>query len=261
MSANGRRPSITAAIIARDEAARIGDCLDCLQWAEERLVVLDAATRDETERTAVEHGARVVPRAFETFATQRDFALDTATGEWVLFVDADERISAALRDEVLQAVGDPGERVGFWIPRQNVVFGCSLQGGGWYPDPQLRLLKRGKARYDPLRGVHEIPLLDGAAGRLVEPIVHLSYETVDEFIRKQERYARLEAQRWLATYGRPRFRAVIGQPVREFYRRFVQLKGYRDGYVGFVLAVLTAWFVGKAVWMAYTRGDSLRQSA
>jgi glycosyltransferase involved in cell wall biosynthesis len=243
------KPSLTAAIIARDEEASIAECLRGLEWAE-RLVLVDAATTDRTREVARSMGARVEDRVFDTFAAQRDAALALASGEWVLFVDADERVSAALRDEVLARAGDPGENRGFWIPRLNYLVGRVVRGAGWYPDYQLRLLRRASARYDPLRVVHEVPLVDGPVGHLGEPFLHYNYRTLGEFVRKQERYSTLEAERWLATFGRPRRRALLGQPLREFWRRFVILRGYREGVLGLVLCVLLAWYAGRAVVLA-----------
>src|ERR671937_2849528 len=104
-------PRITAAIIARDEQELIGDCLRSVSWADEVLVLVDAATRDGTREIARSLGARVEERVFDTFAGQRDAALALATGDWVLFVDADERVSPALRDEVLSTVSAPGDAV------------------------------------------------------------------------------------------------------------------------------------------------------
>ena len=244
------RPSITAAVIARDEETMIGDCLRSITWADELLVLVDAASCDRTTEIARCHGARVEEEPFRDFAAQRDRALRLATGEWVLFVDADERVAPALRDEVLATVAAAGEHVGFWVPRDNYICGRLMRGAGWSPDYQLRLLKRGAARFDPKRVVHEQALLDGAAGHLRNALIHLNYRTLGEFVRKQERYASLEAQRWLAIYGRPRRRALLGQPAREFLRRYVQLRGYREGMLGLLLSVLLAWYTGKAVWLA-----------
>jgi glycosyltransferase involved in cell wall biosynthesis len=243
--------SITAAVIARDEEASIRDCLATLAWADERLVLVDAATIDTTRQIAHAAGARVAERAFDTFAGQRDAALDLASGDWVLFVDADERVSPALRQEVLARVATPGECVGFWVPRHNVLMGRVVRHAGWWPDYQLRLLQQGHARYDPRRVVHEVPLLDGPAGYLSEPLVHFNYGSLAEFFRKQERYTRLEARRWVATYRRrPRLRSLVGQPAREFWRRYVNLEGYREGALGLVLCLSLAWYAGKAVWLA-----------
>jgi (heptosyl)LPS beta-1,4-glucosyltransferase len=250
-------PAITAAIIARDEEAMIGDCLRSIEWADELLVLVDAATRDRTREIAASRGARVAEQPFENFAVQRDQALKLASGEWVLFVDADERVPLALRDEVLAAVASPGDHVGFWIPRDNYLCGRLVRAAGWYPDFQLRLLKRGAARFDPRRVVHEQALLNGPDGHLRNTLVHLNYRTLGEFVRKQERYACLEAQRWLATHGRPRLRALLGQPAREFCRRYFLLRGYREGMLGLLLSMILAWNAGKAVWLARHRRSEL----
>ena len=247
------RPRLTAAIIARDEEGMLGECLQSIAFADERLVLVDAATRDRTREVAHSNGARVAERVFENFASQRDAVLGLATGEWVLFVDADERVTPALRDEVLRAVTRPDGCRGFWIPRHNYLLGRVVRHAGWFPDYQLRLLERSASRFDPLRPVHELALVDGQIGHLREPLLHFNYRSLGEFIQKQERYCPLEADRWLASHGRPRRRALLGQPLREFWRRYVELAGYREGPLGLVLSALLAFYAGKAIWLAIRR--------
>lgn len=244
------RPRLTAAVIARDEEDLLGECLQSIAFADERLVLVDAATRDRTREVARGNGARVAERAFSNFAAQRDAALALATGDWVLFVDADERVTPALREEVLRIVSEPGGCRGFWIPRHNYLLGHVVRHAGWFPDYQLRLLERGAARFDPSRPVHELALVDGQIGHLREPLLHFNYRSLGEFIAKQERYCPFEAERWLARFGRPRKRALLGQPAREFWRRYVALEGYREGPLGLVLSVLLAFYAGKAIWLA-----------
>ena len=241
---------LTAAVIARDEERHIAACLDTLAFADERLVLVDAATLDRTREVARLHGARVEENVFLNFAAQREAALRLASGDWVLFVDADERVPVALREEVLRVLGQPvGER-GFWIPRHNYLFGRVIRHAGWYPDYQLRLLEKRAAHFDPVRVVHELAVVDGPVGHLREPLVHFNYSNLGEFIAKQERYANFEAERWLATYGSPRTRALVGQPLREFWRRYVELEGYRDGPLGLVLSLLLGYYTWKAVSIA-----------
>jgi glycosyltransferase involved in cell wall biosynthesis len=224
--------------------------LRSVTFADECLVLLDSATRDRTRDVALQHGARVEGRAFDNFAAQRDAALELATANWVLFVDADERVTPALRDEVLARVADPGDKRAFWIPRHNYLMGRIVRHAGWFPDYQLRLLERQSVHFDPLRVVHEVALVDGPVGYLNEPLVHFNYRGLGEFVRKQERYCALEAQRWLATFGRPRPRALVGQPAREFWRRYVELQGFREGGLGLVLSLVLAYYAGKAVFLA-----------
>jgi glycosyltransferase involved in cell wall biosynthesis len=242
--------SLTAAVIARDEERMIADCLASIAFADERLVLVDRSTTDRTREIARLHNARVSERAFDNFAAQRDAALELASGDWVLFVDADERVSTVLRDEVLSTIRQPHGKRGFWIPRHNYLMGRVVRHAGWFPDYQLRLLERSAAHFDPSRPVHEIAIVDGPVGYLREPLVHFNYATFSEFIARQERYCPLEAARWLSQFGRPRTRALLGQPLREFWRRYVELEGYRDGPLGFVLSLLLAYYAGKAIYLS-----------
>jgi glycosyltransferase involved in cell wall biosynthesis len=251
--------SLTAAIIARDEERTIGDCLDSIGFADERLVLVDSSTTDRTREIARLHDARVEERAFDNFAAQRDAALGLACGEWVLFVDADERVSPALRDEVVACLRRPDGMRGYWIPRHNYLMGRVVRHAGWFPDYQLRLLERSAAHFDPARPVHEVAIVDGPVGYLREPLVHYNYASLREFIAKQERYCPLEAERWLREFGRPRARAVVGQPLREFWRRYVELEGYRDGPLGLILSVTLAYYAGKAIFLSRRARGAVRQ--
>ena len=112
------------------------------------------------------------------------------------------------------------------------------------------------AHFDPARPVHELALVDGPIGHLAEPLLHFNYASLNDFVRKQEQYCRLDADRWLATFGRPRLRALFGQPAREFWRRYVELEGYREGGLGLVLSSLLAYYAGKAVLLARRSGHS-----
>ena len=235
------QPSLTAAVLARDEAANIERCLGALAWADERFVLVDAATTDDTAARAAAQGARVATRALESFATQRNAAIDRAGGEWILFVDADEVVTPALAAEIRAVLAQPGESVGFWIPRRNYICGRWVRHAGWYPDAQLRLLRRGRARYDETRPVHEVVLLDGPAGHLREPLIHYNYANLAQFRRKQARYAAIEACALRSRGVRPRPHNFLLQPLREFRRRYVTLGGYREGLLGLQLSALLAW--------------------
>jgi glycosyltransferase involved in cell wall biosynthesis len=242
---------LTAAVIARDEERMLPGCLETLAFADERLVLVDAATLDRTREVARLHGARVEERIFSTFAAQRDAALGLSLGDWVLFVDADERVTPALRDEVLSAVAASDGPRAYWIPRHNVLMGRVVRHAGWYPDYQLRLLQRAAvAGFDPNRPVHEVAVVDGPIGYLRFPLVHFNYRSLGEFVAKQGRYVRLDALRWRAEHGQPRTRALLGQPAREFWRRYVTLQGYREGPLGLVLCAVLAYYAGKAVYLA-----------
>ena len=230
--------AVTAAVLTLNEAEHLPGCLKTLGWAAEVLVV-DSGSTDGTAEVAAEFGARVVTRRFTNFAEQRNWALGLVTTPWVFFVDADERVPPPLAEEVRRAVGGP--YVGYWIPRKNLILGRWVRGGGWWPDYQLRLFKVGCGRYDPAWPVHEVVRVDGPVGRLENPLTHINYSTVGEIFAKQRRYAPLEVLRLRQQGVGSRPHRFLTFPLREFYRRFVRLGGYRDGWVGLVLAVAMAW--------------------
>jgi glycosyltransferase involved in cell wall biosynthesis len=248
---------LSVAIIAKDEQRHIGAALtSVVGLANEVIVLLDSRTRDRTAAISHEHGAQVIIEPWRGFAAQRNRALDLCVGDWVLFLDADERVTEELRNEIL-GIGDSGlgtgrktfpipnpqsPIAGYWIPRHNQFFGKTLRGGGWYPDHQLRLLLRGHARYDTSRPVHEFAELDGPAGYLTQHLLHLNIEDMDELWRKQTSYAIQEAQALYQTGKRARWRNFVGAPLREFQRRYVALGGYRDGAIGLLMCATLAYF-------------------
>ncbi len=254
--------TITACVVARDEAANLAELLPTLRWADEVLVVVDDATQDDSREIAAAIADRVETRGFVSFSALRNAALDLAAGDWVFFVDADERVSPALADETRAAVAgaaavdDAHARrnvepkpasVGFWVPRLNVMFGRLILGGGWYPDEQLRLLRRDVARYDESLLVHERAEVTGPTGHLQEPLLHLNYRSFRQFFRKQRRYTELEAQSMIQQGDHPRRRALIGAPLREFGRRYFTHRGWGDGPVGLFLSLAMAYFAYRRV--------------
>jgi len=232
------------------------DALASVQWADEVLVVLDDRTRDDSLGVSAPLAHRVERVSFESFPSVRNRALRLATSPWVFFVDADERVSPALADEVRRATQGPAlpeaqaatsPPVGYWVPRHNIIFSRLIHGGGWAPDYQLRLLLRSHAQYDETRLVHEIVLLDGPVGWLSERLLHLNYESRAQFHEKQARYVVLEAESERRAGTHYRRRALLGQPLRVFFRRFFALGGWIDGPVGLDLAASMAYYAYRRV--------------
>ncbi len=189
-----------------------------------------------------------------SFAHLRNQALSLCQYPWVFFLDADERATPELCGEIARAVQeepsqeDPDAVVGYWIPRQNFFFGRPVRHAGWYPDYQLRLLWKARAHYPEVQRVHEVVHLRGRAGCLSAHLLHYNVDRLAEFWAKQRRYARLEAETLLGKGVRARPRSLLGQPVREFWRRYVGLKGYRDGWLGLYLCAAMAYYTGLAYW-------------
>lgn len=238
---------ISAIVLTLNEAAHIANCLRTLQWAGEMLVV-DSGSADGTIDLARRAGARVLSHTWHGWAAQRNFALAQAKRPWVLFVDADERVPLELAEEIQERVaatgraGAAGEEapVGFWIPRQNLIMGRWMRHAGWSPDAQLRLFRRDRGAYDPDRPVHELVVLDGPAATLRHRLVHHNYVSWGQFWRKQRHYAAVEAAALHARAVRPKPQNFVLQPLREFWRRYWTLRGYRAGWLGLQLSLALA---------------------
>jgi hypothetical protein len=242
-------PTLAAVVLARDEEENLRDCLQSVAWADRLCVLLDPRTTDRTAEVAVELGATVQEHPFSDFASQRNAALKLFEADWVFFIDADERCTPELGAEIRTAILHAAI-VGWWVPRRNFIWGCWIRHAGWYPDYQLRLLRRDRARYDPAREVHEVVLLDGPDGYLEHPLVHYNYATVAQFLHRQDYYARYEARVLVGKGVCPRFHSLMIQPLREFARRYFTLRGYRDGLHGLLLCMLMAYYTFLAHWRA-----------
>ncbi len=233
---------LTAIVLTYNEAPQIEACIKTLRFAD-RILVFDSYSSDDTVAIARRAGAEVLQRAFVNYADQRNAALDAVTGEseWVLFVDADERVNDDLAAEIRGKLSQ-AEYAAWKLPRHNYIFGKLTKGAGWYPDYQTRLLRIGKARYDPQRQVHEVALLAGPVGALDHPIIHYNYQNVAHFKAKQERYLRYDARMLFDKGIQPKPQNFILQPLRQFYWRFVTLRGYRDHWHGLRLSLFMAWY-------------------
>jgi glycosyltransferase involved in cell wall biosynthesis len=242
--ANGHdeRAELAVVILTKNEARHLAECIETLGFAD-LVVVSDSYSDDGTAEIARQRGALVLQRIFDNFAGQRNSAMAAVDAEWIFFVDADERIPAELALEVRRVICERPE-AGWWVPRHNYIAGRRVRHGGFYPDCQLRLLRRDLAQYDPERPVHEVVLLDGPAGTLGSAMIHYNYENWQQFHAKQRRYARFEGQMLRQRGVKPWPHKFIRQPLREFWRRYVTLRGYQDGWLGLKLAALLAFYYG-----------------
>ncbi|MCE2470496.1 MAG: glycosyltransferase family 2 protein [Anaerolineae bacterium] len=236
---------LTAIVLTHNESAQIADCIKTLRFAD-RIIVFDSYSTDDTVSIAQSCGADIFQHEFENYAEQRNAALDAADEmtDWVLFVDADERVSDALAEEIREKIAYP-DFAGWRAPRHNYIFGVLTKGAGWYPDYQTRLLRVGQATYDRQRAVHEVVKLYGEEATLRNPINHYNYDDINHFMDKQENYARIDAQSLYAQGVVPRQHNFILQPMRQFYWRYVTLGGYRDGWHGLRLSLLMARYENR----------------
>jgi glycosyltransferase involved in cell wall biosynthesis len=226
---------ISAAIIAGNEEANIGECIDRLDWADE-IVVVCSSTADRTMERARETKARVYFRAFDSYREQRRYALEQCSHEWVLAVDADERVTDALRDEILALLERSPDCDGYRIPRRNYFVGRWMRHGGWSPDYQLRLF-RAAAVTVTVRQVHEGYTVRGRIGVLAQPFDHFTDPTIRHHLAKNVDYARLEAEERRRPVGALR---MLLDPLAAFLTAFVGKAGWRDGMHGVAAACIHA---------------------
>jgi glycosyltransferase involved in cell wall biosynthesis len=232
-------PRISALVLSKDVEEKLPACLQTLEWVDE-LVVVDDESRDATRTIAESAGARVLVRRLESFARQRNAGLALCTGEWVLVVDADERVTPELRDEIAAVLAAPGARVGFRVPRRNHLAGRWVRGCGWYPDYVVRLFRREGVRY--VATVHERPLLAGPLGTLRRPLLHFTYDSLAEYAAKMDRYSTMAAAERRAAGRRARLVDLLLRPPLVFVKCYLLRLGVLDGEDGLVIAAMSAHY-------------------
>lgn len=230
-------PRLSAIIIVLNEAGNIADCLDSLSFCDERIVV-DGGSTDGTAQIAQSKGARVVSHPFEGFGAQKGYALSLATGDWVLSIDADERVSAPLAQEIHNAVA-MGSADAYEVPRRSSFCGRVIDHSGWSPDYVLRLFRRDKA-YFSRDLVHERVVSTGTVLRLKEPLMHDPVRRLEDALSRMDRYSTAGAEQLLASGRRVSFMAGISHGLWTFIRTYVLRAGFLDGREGFLLAIANA---------------------
>ncbi len=254
--------SLSAIVITRNEQANIAACLDSLAFADQ-LVVIDHQSSDATAGLARERGAEVkVVDDWPGFGPQKNRALDCARGDWVLSIDADERVDSKLAAEIQRAMASDTGCVAYEIPRLTSFCGQWIRHAGWTPDRVLRLFRRGHARFSD-DSVHErvVTIGNGRVGRLKEPLLHHSYPTPESYWRKLQQYSHA----WALQQHRLGRRASIGRAaasgVVAFVRSYVLRLGFLDGAMGFVVCTYQAQAAfGKYFELNYlNRQDAGRQ--
>lgn len=229
---------ISAIVIARNEERHIRKCVEALSFCGE-ILVIDNGSTDNTVKIAKKSGAKVIhyktPANEGHFSEVRNFAKGKAKGEWLLFVDADEVVTKELREEIITTTDNSQiSESGFAIPRRNVLLGHEMHWGGWSPDHVLRLIKK-----DRLKGyegkVHEQPKIEGSIGKLKNPFMHYTHESLTEMVEKTNKWSEIEAKLMFDAghpkMNIPRFATAV---LREFWYRAVVKLGFLDGPIGII---------------------------
>ena len=239
-----------------NEEKNIDRCLTSVAWADE-IVVVDSLSSDRTVELAHKYTSRVYQHEFPGSSKQVERGIQYATYDWVMYIDADEEVSPELAGQIRDVLRDPGDVVGYEILRKPSAFGRWIEHGGWFPDYPFRLFRKDSYTADH-HEVHGGFNTTGKKGRLDGLLFHHTYETIASYIQKMNDYTSLQVSNKLASdpHLHPGRRRLILSPVSHFLRMFISKKGWRDGFHGFVLAMLDATYtmlLYAKIWEYQTR--------
>ncbi|MBP1605238.1 MAG: transferase 2, rSAM/selenodomain-associated [Acidobacteria bacterium] len=234
-------PGLSVVIIAKNEAAHIEAALESVAWADETIVV-DAESTDDTVARARRFTSRVVVRPWEGYGAQKNHGASIATHDWILSIDADERVSPALALEIRRVLTEGADSRGYRMPRVAWFLGRWFRTTDWYPDYQLRLYDRRAGRWSG-REVHESVQLEGPVGYLKAELQHYPFRDLSHYLEKIDRYSTLAARQLDREGHVPRGIDVLVYPPAAFIRNYLLRGGIRDGVPGFVVSVLGAYYV------------------
>jgi (heptosyl)LPS beta-1,4-glucosyltransferase len=250
--------AVSIVIITFNEAANIAAVLESVRWAAE-IIVVDAESTDQTVAIAQGYGARVIVRPWPGYAAQKEFASQQAQYDWVLSIDADERVTEHLANEIQQIVEADyqGERdhQGYYISRQNYYLGQPIYYSGWAPDYQLRFYRRGVGHWHGAY-VHESLKVAGTVGYLTGKLAHYTITSLTEHHQRLDRYTNLAAAELIARHCRVGYADLVLRPIVAFGRSYFWRWGWRDGCWG----LLIAYFAGYYVFLKYAKAWEKRRS-
>jgi glycosyltransferase involved in cell wall biosynthesis len=229
---------LSVIIITKNEAHNISDCLESVSWVSE-IIVVDSGSSDETVSICEKYGAHVFYNQWVGFGSQKNHALSLAKQPWILSIDADERVSPALREEIERALSSPSNCFAWKIPRLSSFCGQYIYHSGWWPDHVTRLFHRDHARFTD-DAVHERVIVNGITGILKEHLIHESILNFEQLLAKMNQYTTTGASMMNdKKISSSLFKALI-HGLWAFIRTYIIKRGFLDGKYGFILAVITA---------------------
>jgi glycosyltransferase involved in cell wall biosynthesis len=240
-------PKVSVTVITRNEAANIAAALESARWADE-IVVIDAESTDDTVAIARRFTDRVIVRPWPGYVAQKNFAALQATHDWILSIDADERVSPELAAEIRRILENDPARAGYRIPRVTFHFGRWIRSTDWYPDYQLRLYDKRHAEWAG-RHVHESVRVKTAVpatsvGFLRGELQHYAYRDIAHHLQTMDRYTTLAAQQMFEEGRRASWVDILIVPRLTFFRNYVLRGGFRDGMAGLVISAMNSYYVG-----------------
>lgn len=231
---------LSVTIITLNEEKNLRPCLESVAFADE-IVVLDSGSEDHTLPIAREFTNKVFQEPWQGFARQKNLAQDKAQGPWILNIDADERVTPSLREEILSVIQKEYPYKGFKIPRKNFFCGQWIRHGGWYPNYQLRLYQKDAGSFAQ-REVHEQVEVNGKIGILKAPLEHYTYDSLSDYLKRMDRYSDLSARQYLQEGKEVSWMETLFRTKFTFFKMWVLQRGFLDGSNGLVLAVLYSYY-------------------
>ena len=248
---------ISVVIITLNEEDRLEETLKSSLEVADEIVVVDSYSTDKTVDIAKKYGAKIFKKKFVDYGSQKNFALQKAGNEWVLNLDADERVSERLKEEILK-LKNSKEKVdadGFLINRKTFYMGRWIKHCGWYPDRKLRLFKREKSRWKGR--IHEGLILRGKTSRLPGDMLHFTYRDMSDHVDRLNRYSRMQAEDIVNNKKRLLYLRFLLLPPVTFLRFYTWKAGFLDGFPGLVIALVSSW----ATAMKYMKAIEIKRSS
>ncbi|MGB5981872.1 MAG: glycosyltransferase family 2 protein [Nonlabens sp.] len=241
--------ALSAIIPSYNESHNIVEVLKSVDFCDE-VILVDSNSTDGTIELAKPFITKLLTREYEHSASQKNWAIPQAKHEWILLVDADERVTPALREEILNLLPqiDDENHVGYWVGRKNFFMGKQVHYSGWKNDKVIRLFKKSKCRYVD-KHVHSEIVADGTVGWLENKLLHYKYVNIDHHVVKLQRYASLQARDFDKKVGKITAFHVVVKPFWGFFKHYVLQRGFLDGFVGFAIAYLRSY----GIFMRYVK--------
>ena len=245
---------ISALIPTFNEEHNIAEAIDSVSWADEILVV-DSFSTDSTVEIAKNKGAKVIQRTYEYSASQKNWAIPQASHDWVILIDADERITSNLKTEIINVVKNNLPYCAFWIKRQNHFMGKKIRFSGWQGDKVIRLFRKDRCVYED-KNVHAEMICDGKVGILKEKLIHYTFKDIHHYLEKWDRYSTWGANDRFSKGKSVNFYHFTFKPIFRFIRDYFFKLGFLDGLTGLIICVLS----GMSVFIRSLKIKDLRES-
>jgi glycosyltransferase involved in cell wall biosynthesis len=234
-------PKLSVTVITKNEASDIADALASVSWADE-IIVVDSESTDDTVAIARRYTDRVVIRPWPGYVAQKNFAASLSRNEWILSLDADERVTPALADEIKSLMAAEPTHAAFLVRRTTWHLGRWIRTTDWYPDHQYRLYDRRRAEWAG-RYVHETMTVRGTVGRLRGELQHFAYRDISDHLETIDRYTTYAAREMYENGRRSGLFDLAGHPPLAFLRNYILKGGVRDGAVGLIISALNSYYV------------------